>query len=768
MVLDSDLSRKSSVVLVSYAIAMLHAARFQWQFHFAAWCVKPIGLLLLLLAMSSYFRMRPSRYQAAAVFVLLTLASLTTEVALRFTGLGEPAELVILELLAAIGLSSLFVAGPIPQRIASAVAVFLAAFLYFVDYSWTTAVMGSCFVAFLIGGMARHYWSKISQNRIHNQPSIRRQHPRWYPLGFSLLPLLLLGWGSLQIPSVARLQSRYSPFSGGDSLADAYAMSGIGDGEALVAATENAQTEGPVDSELFIESQKRSLYDIVSDEYGEARKPKPTQEMNYAVSVAAEKMQKNHSRLAQAHNNSATFSLNRTRARGKRKTPSDLESSALFLVDRQGPMVVKLRTFDWFDGNQWSHGPGPRSQTMHAVVPTTENDWFCLKRSPESQTLRGLSSFTISIIHLVSNDVPTPPLLEAWSIRQVNRPDLYRVQQDQLSMNLGNTIPEFVQIHLVCHGFVKPSYLSCSHVSQVSAQTEINDSGADMFQTVARDLVTEVPALSWQRVRLIQQFLRENFRLVSRDAAIESVTKEPTASALQEFWDRRVGDDFHFATSACVMLREAGIHCRLAQGFYVSPDSFDAKSKKSAVVARDTHTWVEIETEPGIWVPAEFTPGYLEMPEAKNWRDHLVSAALSCASWAKTHPWQVVSLLALLFTVWIFRRRLNQQCSWIWWSILITLFPSRCVHWTWNWTQQVVPRTDRPNDAEPPAEWIRRLTAQRSEAVEQGRQFASLLNSELYAVQLTSRTTLRQQLQCCRDWVRHWRRTSPLTLPPTV
>lgn len=55
----------------------------------------------------------------------------------------------------------------------------------------------------------------------------------------------------------------FMPTSGGKKDADPSARSGVGDGDMLVAAQDEAYTFGPVDSNLFLDSQVPSMYQTI-------------------------------------------------------------------------------------------------------------------------------------------------------------------------------------------------------------------------------------------------------------------------------------------------------------------------------------------------------------------------------------------------------------------------------------------------------------------------------------------------------------------------
>ncbi len=70
------------------------------------------------------------------------------------------------------------------------------------------------------------------------------------------------------------------PTSGGSSYAQRGARSGVGDGDALVAAQQNANSFGNVDTDLFVDSPEPSLYDMFSEQFGEPRAKKNFKELS--------------------------------------------------------------------------------------------------------------------------------------------------------------------------------------------------------------------------------------------------------------------------------------------------------------------------------------------------------------------------------------------------------------------------------------------------------------------------------------------------------
>lgn len=67
----------------------------------------------------------------------------------------------------------------------------------------------------------------------------------------------------------------------------------------------------------------------------------------------------------------------------------------------------------------------------------------------------------------------------------------------------------------------------------------------------------------------------------------------------------------HYAASAVMLFRAAGIPARYAEGYVVTEtDVKNAKNGVAAVKDQNAHAWAEIYVEPLGWVPVEVTPGF--------------------------------------------------------------------------------------------------------------------------------------------------------------
>ena len=76
-------------------------------------------------------------------------------------------------------------------------------------------------------------------------------------------------------------------------------------------------------------------------------------------------------------------------------------------------------------------------------------------------------------------------------------------------------------------------------------------------------------------------------------------------------FEQRRGDDYAFATAACLLLRSLGYPCRFVEGLYADPRRLDPKTQQTPVqMPGDLHTWVEVMLPGHDWIVVEPTPGF--------------------------------------------------------------------------------------------------------------------------------------------------------------
>ena len=172
-------------------------------------------------------------------------------------------------------------------------SIFVLAIAYFVLATW-----------WMIGS----YWNRLQTKTIDG--SSRAVRIKGIPLIVSLAMVFTVGgiawWAG---PRDAAISARgFMPTSGGQMWGDQYARNGVGDGE-MLAAGENATTVGAVDSDQFLASDQPSIYDMMSEEYGQLDKPpnsrnraKALDEMAQDLCEAVRNLSKAEKRFARCDN----------------------------------------------------------------------------------------------------------------------------------------------------------------------------------------------------------------------------------------------------------------------------------------------------------------------------------------------------------------------------------------------------------------------------------------------------------------------------------
>ena len=89
---------------------------------------------------------------------------------------------------------------------------------------------------------------------------------------------------------------------------------------------------------------------------------------------------------------------------------------------------------------------------------------------------------------------------------------------------------------------------------------------------------------------------------------------------LLKFLDTRTGYCSHFASLGVLLLREAGIPARYAEGYYVTEELAKSVEPETEVTLNvpdsAAHAWVELYMDGVGWVPVEVTPGFFETQES--------------------------------------------------------------------------------------------------------------------------------------------------------
>ena len=104
------------------------------------------------------------------------------------------------------------------------------------------------------------------------------------------------------------------------------------------AAEEDAQSFGPVESDLFLESKMPSLYDVASEIYG--KPPKPNEQRNKTIALGTGKIKHPKGRTARTQRSGREFSTVRRLDPPSGKKLADRDAPALLYVIGRSPQQV--------------------------------------------------------------------------------------------------------------------------------------------------------------------------------------------------------------------------------------------------------------------------------------------------------------------------------------------------------------------------------------------------------------------------------------------
>jgi protein-glutamine gamma-glutamyltransferase len=686
--------RASCLTLAILAAATFHAAR-AWDhdqfWKYVADAVTTAGGAAFLVWLGrrdtpTERRLPPNLAAALAVFLALPVV---LEVAMRaWIAQGDAVEVVLLFCLrnAALGTAA-FARRRSQARSSCIFSGFLTLFAVPIAIDRAVYVPASLFAAVGLWSLMGAYWDRL-------QAKSAIESRRQLPLKIGVLGsvcTLLAATGALLAGTQRELFALpgFMPTSGGQHGSDPYARQGIGDGDMLAAAKEQAMTFGPVDSEQFLESEMPSLYDMLDDRYGEPT-IKPKKKLQRAVALRGNDAVSRLQNTSSSKRSGREFAAARRKSGNRSTKPKATESDALIYVMGPVPVHLALETYDAFDGATWTHDAAPHPNVPLEMDTKAEKPWLEFRASP-AQWVLAHERHAIKIINLKSARYPSPPLLAGVHIDRVNRPDLYGWAEDGvLEIEGQESIPQFTVAHLVnnvlgsdavrkyaLHEGGNPRrepFLRVPEVASLEEAKRLTDSWT-------RDV-----AGAWPQVEAIVQRLRGDFM---RDE--EAPAPHGCSDVVGHFLKVRRGPDYLFATTAAILLRLRGYPTRLVTGFYADERRYDGRAGQTAVLRDDAHVWLEVEAGQGTWIPVEPTPGYEPPRMVLTWSEYAWLLATRGFTWAKANWLFVSGLFGLALLAIGKRRRVLDAMAWLAWraallggtrrAVLATLRLLECRAW---------------------------------------------------------------------------------------
>ncbi len=528
----------------------------------------------------------------------------------RTVGSGNGSEILMLASLSWGGLAIALIAKKTLRSLSLSVVAsgFLVLFTAYISDDLGGAFFAFVWIAVCLWWLLNNHWSTVqclTATEVKTSTS-----PRW---SYLLLAITLsitatyAVWG--RVPVLRKLQAEIMPTSGGTSGKDSAARSGVGDGDALVAARKHASSFGPVETDFFLDSEKPSLFDVFSEEFGGPKKKERTER---AQALNPNDIESNEGKFAETNRSSGgnEFSIERDPPK-KRKPPKDLYSDSLMFWEGKTGIRLAAEKFHQFDGTVWlknlSEDEDQPARLSLEAINIEERTWF----RPASKTIQNsISPFVDSIPEALrftrfrSFEIPIRAGTQLWSIDQIDLPDFFAYTKDDcLFMPDRVHVPDYTVVRFVT-----------SRMDQQRVASLLRNCAPGRFhQPTTEGCQSELAALAHQYAGTADRGLDQVNNVVDGLRHEFEWAREPPDSevgSLQAFLVEKKGPSYLFATAAALMLDHLGYETRLVAGFYVSPEHYDVSEKATAILPQDAHTWVEINTGHGYWMPLEPTPGF--------------------------------------------------------------------------------------------------------------------------------------------------------------
>ena len=666
----------------------------------AIYCSIPILLLVWLqkrFADSEFITQRRWVFGLQAGAVLFALLPFLMQTVLRNFSLGDAWEIVVLSMvLNAAWYSAVFSKLRGFDRVAFLLGSFLVLFVCFMTQNVATYVFAFLYLAASLWWLLGNYWNRVQSKAVDIES--RSLPVRGLAIVITI-PFLLTAaaLASLFGPSQTTISlTGFMPSSGGESWHDTYARSGVGDGDMLTAG-ENASSVGPVESDQFIEDDKPSIYDIMSEKYeGPVRKKN---QKNRAQEI--DRLASHMHNAVQSEQSGRSFRTVRKVTKEKKRKLDDRIAKALFFVEGEVPVRFGIDAFYHFDGWDWTKPEMGEEQILNPpfeVQTKFGKPWFVL-RSMKREFLTAKRAHRVKILRLDSATLPAPPLLKSWHIPLVKQKHLFRWSPQATVVMAGDMIPSHTIIDMVSEipnhhtlrdgkNLLVPDYVdnkigivdkllglanqggtrtgkySPLEEDPESPYRQVPDNDTKLRLEKMVDDLTADQSIGWKQVDAIVNHLRNNFELDPTN-----VPPEDCEDSVGSFLDQQAGPAYLFATTATQMLRTAGYRTRMRSGFLVSHDDYDRVARQSIVDSSNVHMWPEVCIDGWNWLPVEPTPGYPIPCNVQTMWQWAKVTAVNCINLLMRNPITTLAVAALSFFLFWFRKEMVVTFSWLLWNV---------------------------------------------------------------------------------------------------
>ncbi len=496
---------------------------------------------------------------------------------------------------------------------------FTALFATLISDASTATLFSYAWVALCMWWLVGNHWEGLE-----SQAAVRIDRTggmRWSTIAVGVLVFsgTALALGS-RVPVLRKLHAELMPTSGGTTHKDRAARSGVGNGDALIAAKNHATSFGAVETDVFLESEKPSLFDVFSDEFGE---PKRNERVERAQALSQQDVPSEEGRYSETNRSSSDGEFGIERHQKQRKSPAeDLTSDALFFWQGEANAHLAVQRFRYFDGVSWTNHQTDAAATLensaHAVDSLDQpasldiegQTWFYARSDKFSSSLSpyvGAVPEAAKFTRYGSAVIPSRCGTKLWCIDMINRGDFFHYDDasDCLSMPGREHVPDYTVVRFVNGQLdVEKMEQLLQHCSPGQGHVRSAEQCRGELAALAHDYSVG-SSRGWKQVDSVIAGLRKDFE------HRPGLEEETELGALALFLRSRSGPSYLFATAAALMLEHLGYETRLVTGFYVNRKHYIVADDEYAIQSSDAHVWLEVNAGHGYWIPLEPTPGYL-------------------------------------------------------------------------------------------------------------------------------------------------------------
>lgn len=650
-----------------------------------------------------------------AFLVLFGLLPLATDLVLRrFASHGNPLEIQLTLAIRNMMLGLIVLPNREVKRLAVFTSLFLAIYGALVTVSVATNVLLVTYALSGLWWLMGNYWQRISA---HFPSESTAEIPYFARVGAVVAVMTCLAGGVLafQSSAVTSAVAGFMPSSGGTGGSDPFARGGVGDGDQMVGAKEDASSFGPIESELFLESQQPTLYDMFIETY-EPPTPKRKRGRTRAIPLSSREDQKqNHTRLAQNKKSSREFSAIRRQSKNRKRPKLDnLESKALLYVAGRTPLHLGLAIFDHWDGQSLSRQGDVEEPALRLQKDDQQRNWATWDQPSYAECFAEQERHLLKIINLKAATVPAPPTLTGAHIDKLHDAGLFRWEDGLLRLT-SDKIPSLTVLHVHSRRL---------HRNQLDRLALRRDQESQPTTSPRRKV--EIPARleqlalqwtgdaksDWERVDKICAELRK----FDHDA--KALVPETTSDAVQYFlFEAREGPDYLFATSAALLLRSLGYQTRVISGLYADPENYDRLAKATGVYSTNVHFWAEVQTVRGHWIPVEATPGFQLLYARQTFMESVAGVLSGITARILAQPFLCLLTTVLITGAIAFRLRIYSWLATIWWQCRLNTSPRQQVLRSVSLLQRLAVKKQSGRRAgQTLDQWIEALSESRREA----------------------------------------------------